>query len=195
MAVKIDLAKKKISLGVGDLVAEPMAGAGRVAGLRMWTRLALGREAHVKHQRAQAELHEGYAQEIFVRYTTIVDEFKVTVQGRIDGVIVSNRSPRQRCRGSQMGDRGNQIGRAAASGVRRAGRQFTSALRRTVAVVLLSTLPRARLQPSRVAAARNGHRAPRETHHTSSGGWFTSTSPTDRARTSTSTARLTIARS
>ncbi|MGD0652073.1 MAG: ATP-dependent DNA helicase [Verrucomicrobiia bacterium] len=86
MAVKIDLAKKKISLGVGDLVAEPMSGAGRVAGLRMWTRLALGREAHVKHQRAQAELHEGYAQEIFVRYTTVVDEFKVTVQGRIDGV-------------------------------------------------------------------------------------------------------------
>jgi DNA excision repair protein ERCC-2 len=89
MAVKIDLAKKKVSLGVGDLVAEPMAGAGRVAGLRTWTRLALGREAHVKHQRAQAELHEGYAQEIVVRYTTIVDEFKVTVQGRIDGVIAS----------------------------------------------------------------------------------------------------------
>jgi len=89
MSVKIDLAKRKISLGVGDLVAEPMAGAGRVAGLRIWTRLALGREAHVKHQRAQAELHEGYAQEIFVRYTTIVDEFKVTVQGRIDGVIAS----------------------------------------------------------------------------------------------------------
>ena len=86
MTVKIDLAKKTISLGVGDLVAEPTVSAGRVAGLRMWTRFALGREAHVKHQRAQAELHEGYAQEIFVRYTGVVDKFKVTIQGRIDGV-------------------------------------------------------------------------------------------------------------
>jgi DNA excision repair protein ERCC-2 len=59
---------------------------GRVAGLGMWTRLALGREAHVAHQRAQAGLHEGYAREIAVRYQTAVDDFEVTIQGRIDGV-------------------------------------------------------------------------------------------------------------
>jgi DNA excision repair protein ERCC-2 len=87
MAVKIHLAKKTISLGVGDLVAEPLVSVGRVAGMRMWTRLALGREAHVRHQTAQAELHDGYAREIFVRYGTMVDEFGVTIQGRIDGVL------------------------------------------------------------------------------------------------------------
>ena len=87
MAVKINLAKKTVSLGVGDLVAEPLVSVGRVAGIRMWTRMALGREAHVRHQTAQAELHEGYAREIFVRYGTMVDEFGVTIQGRIDGVL------------------------------------------------------------------------------------------------------------
>jgi DNA excision repair protein ERCC-2 len=87
MAVKIHLTKKKISLGVGDLVAEPRLGVGgRVAGLSVWTRLALGREAHVNHQRLQAGLYEGYAREIVVRYKTVVDNFDVTIQGRIDGV-------------------------------------------------------------------------------------------------------------
>ena len=86
MAVKIHLARKTISLGVGDLVAEPLASAGRVAGLSVWTRMALGREAHVNHQRLQAGLYEGYAQEIVVRYQTVVDDFDVTIQGRIDGV-------------------------------------------------------------------------------------------------------------
>jgi DNA excision repair protein ERCC-2 len=86
MAVKIELTKKRISLGVRDLLAEPMANNGRVAGLSMWTRMALGREAHVNRQKAQADLHEGYTREIFVRYATSVDDFKVTIQGRIDGV-------------------------------------------------------------------------------------------------------------
>jgi len=86
MAVKIDLEKKKISLGVGDLVAEPLAGVGRVSGLAAMTRMTMGREAHTRHQEAQAELHEGYAREIFVRHTTLVDDFTVKIQGRIDGV-------------------------------------------------------------------------------------------------------------
>jgi len=86
MAVKIHLAHKKISLGVGDLVAEPLVSAGRVAGMGVWTRLAIGREAHVNHQRTQAGLYEGYVREIAVRYQTVVDGFEVTIQGRIDGV-------------------------------------------------------------------------------------------------------------
>jgi DNA excision repair protein ERCC-2 len=88
MAVKIHLTKKTISLGVGDIVSEPLTNSGRVAGLGMWTRLALGREAHVAHQRRQAGLHEGYAREIAVRYQTTVDDFQVTIQGRIDGVYM-----------------------------------------------------------------------------------------------------------
>jgi DNA excision repair protein ERCC-2 len=86
MAVKIHLVKKTISLGVGDLVAEPLMSTGRAGGLGMATRMAIGREAHVNHQRVQAGLYEGYAREIAVRYKTVVDDFDVTIQGRIDGV-------------------------------------------------------------------------------------------------------------
>jgi DNA excision repair protein ERCC-2 len=88
MAVKIHLAKKRISLGVGDIVSEPLTNSGRVAGLGVWTRLAIGREAHMARQRTQAGLHEGYAREIAVRYQTTVDDFEVTIQGRIDGVYM-----------------------------------------------------------------------------------------------------------
>ena len=84
--MKIHLGKKTISLGVGDLVAEPLVSVGRVAGVSTWTRMAIGREVHVNHQRTQAGLYEGYAREIAVRYQTVVDEFAVTIQGRIDGV-------------------------------------------------------------------------------------------------------------
>ncbi len=86
MSVKIQLDKKKIALGVGDIVAEPLSNGNREAGLGVWTRLALGREAHVTHQRTQAGLYEGYAREITVRHKTVVDDFEVTISGRIDGV-------------------------------------------------------------------------------------------------------------
>ena len=81
MAVKIHLERKTISLGVGDLIAEPMVAPGRVAGIRTWTRLAMGRDAHAQHQAAQSLLHTGYAKEIFVRYTTTVDDFTVKIHG------------------------------------------------------------------------------------------------------------------
>jgi DNA excision repair protein ERCC-2 len=90
MAVKIHLGKKKISLGVGDLVAEASMNTSRAAGIRTWTRLALGREAHAVYQTAQTALKTGYAREIFVRYTTAVDEFEVKIQGRIDGRYMQN---------------------------------------------------------------------------------------------------------
>ena len=87
MAVKIDLVKKTVALSVGDLVAEPLVNVGRVAGLSVWTRMELGREAHINHQRAQTRTKKGYAREIAVKYVTAVDDFKVKIQGRIDGVI------------------------------------------------------------------------------------------------------------
>lgn len=86
MAVKIDLDKRTLMLSVGDLVAEPVAPVGRVAGLSVWTRMALGRETHLNHQTGQAARHAGYAREIAVRHTLTVDDFRVTIQGRIDGV-------------------------------------------------------------------------------------------------------------
>jgi DNA excision repair protein ERCC-2 len=86
MPVKINLAKKTVTLGVGDLASEPVLNVGRVAGLRQWTRLALGREVHEEHQRAQLARSATYAREFFVRHTTTVDDFEVKIQGRIDGV-------------------------------------------------------------------------------------------------------------
>jgi len=86
MAVKVHLTKKTVALGVGDLVAEPAVNVGRVAGLRQSVRLALGRETHLEHQRAQTARHESYATELFVRHATTVDDFAVKIQGRIDGV-------------------------------------------------------------------------------------------------------------
>lgn len=86
MAVKIHLKKKTITLGVGDIVAEPVVQVGRVAGLSTWTRLAMGREAHANHQRTQSESRPGYRREIVVKHKTKVDDFDVTIQGRIDGI-------------------------------------------------------------------------------------------------------------
>ena len=91
MAVKVNLTKQTVTLGVGDIVAEPPSAAGRVAGLRQATRFALGRETHLEHQRAQTTRHElAYRREVFVRHATTVDEFSVKIQGRIDGVITAD---------------------------------------------------------------------------------------------------------
>ncbi|MCX7915395.1 MAG: hypothetical protein N3A53_03720, partial [Verrucomicrobiae bacterium] len=76
------------TLGVSDLVSEPVGSVGRVGGLSVWARMELGREAHVTHQRARAGESGRYAREVTVRHATEVDGFAVTVQGRIDGVLV-----------------------------------------------------------------------------------------------------------
>jgi DNA excision repair protein ERCC-2 len=89
MAVRLNLDQRTITLSVGDLVAEPQA-AGRVGGLSQWTRLAIGRETHATHQRAQAGQNADYAREVAVRYKTTIDDFAVTIQGRIDGVVPGN---------------------------------------------------------------------------------------------------------
>jgi len=88
MAVKVNLSKQTVTLGVGDIVAEPASSTGRVAGLRQATRFALGRETHLEHQRAQTTRHAAaYRREVFIRHTTTVDDFAVKIQGRIDGLI------------------------------------------------------------------------------------------------------------
>lgn len=86
MAVKVDLEKRRVTVGVGDLVSEPVGWVGRVGGISMWARMELGREAHGLHQRLRLRQSSRYAREVLVRYVTEVDGFAVTVQGRIDGV-------------------------------------------------------------------------------------------------------------
>ncbi len=89
MAVKINLVRKTITIGVGDLVAEPSISVGRVSGVSQWTRMALGRETHVEHQRIQSLQSKTYTSEFFVKHITQVDDFEVKIQGRIDGVHLS----------------------------------------------------------------------------------------------------------
>ena len=87
MAVRLNLDQRTITLGVGDLVAEPLAGVNYSGGLSSWTRLSIGRETHATYQTAQAGRHTDYTREVAVRHKTIIDDFAVTIQGRIDGVV------------------------------------------------------------------------------------------------------------
>jgi len=84
--IKIDLKSKTVALGVGDLLAEETARVGKIGGLTLYARMAMGRQAHESHQKGQDLLVAGYRKEIHVKHQTRVDDFVVTIQGRIDGV-------------------------------------------------------------------------------------------------------------
>jgi DNA excision repair protein ERCC-2 len=86
MPIKVDLTKKTIALGVGDLLAEETARVGSVGRLAFYARMSMGRDAHERHQKGQGELVVGYRKEIHVKHEMHVDDFAVTIQGRIDGV-------------------------------------------------------------------------------------------------------------
>ncbi|MSR64767.1 MAG: hypothetical protein EXS18_03180 [Verrucomicrobiae bacterium] len=86
MPIKIDLTKKAASFGVSDLLAEESSRVGAVGGLSTYARMAMGRIAHEGHQKGQGELVAGYRKEIFVKHPMCVDDFDITIQGRIDGV-------------------------------------------------------------------------------------------------------------
>jgi len=75
MAVKVNLTKDKLSRSESATSFPNRGVSGRVAGLRQATRFALGREAHVEHQRAQAARHAAYRRELFIRHTLTVDDF------------------------------------------------------------------------------------------------------------------------
>ncbi len=87
MAVHINLQRRTVTLAVGDLVGDPLQAVGRVGGLGIWARLQIGRDTHSDHQDTQAARHADYGREIVIRHTMAVDDFQVTIQGRIDGVI------------------------------------------------------------------------------------------------------------
>lgn len=92
MPVKVDLTKKTVVIGVGDLLAEETTRIGSAAGLSFFARMAMGRNAHESHQKGQTDLLAGYRKEIAVKHEMAVDDFAVTIQGRIDGVYERNGS-------------------------------------------------------------------------------------------------------
>lgn len=86
MPIKIDLNQRSVTLGVGDLVAEETARVGQMGGISFFARMALGRGAHDSHQKDQRDLIEEYRKEFAIKHVMQVDDFAVTIQGRIDGV-------------------------------------------------------------------------------------------------------------
>lgn len=86
MPIKIDLNQRTVTLGVGDLVAEETARVGQIGGISFFARMALGRGAHDSHQKDQRDLIGEYRKEIAIKHALRVDDFDVTIQGRIDGV-------------------------------------------------------------------------------------------------------------
>ncbi len=93
MAVKVDFEKKRIVIGVRDLLAVGTIASVQRPSMGIWMRRTLGRDIHISHQRKQANERSDYKQEISVQFSTQVDDFSVKIQGRIDGVYTTNNPP------------------------------------------------------------------------------------------------------
>ncbi|MBZ5535062.1 MAG: ATP-dependent DNA helicase [Acidobacteriia bacterium] len=86
MPIRIDPEKKSISLSVKD-VAALVAGPGAVDEVAYGVaRMTLGRLAHESYQASRAQEEESFQKEFAVSHSFQVDEFEVSIGGRIDGV-------------------------------------------------------------------------------------------------------------
>jgi DNA excision repair protein ERCC-2 len=86
MPIRIDPEKQSISLSVKD-VAALVAGPGAVDEVAYGVaRMTLGRLAHESYQASRALEESSFRKEIAVSHTFHVDEFEVSIGGRIDGV-------------------------------------------------------------------------------------------------------------
>ncbi len=86
MSVKIDGQSRTLTLSVGDLCSEAAcSGSLNLIPLRD-LRGELGREVHQKYQSKQSRAFPEYQSEVPLRYELEVDEFRVIIQGRLDGV-------------------------------------------------------------------------------------------------------------
>ena len=86
MPIRIDPDKQSISLSVKD-VAALVAGPGAIDEVAYGVaRMTLGRLAHESYQASRAEEEESFQKEFAVSHSFRVDEFEVSIGGRIDGV-------------------------------------------------------------------------------------------------------------
>lgn len=86
--LRFDDARRTLDLGVHDLL-EASAPAGDLRVSLAWssaTRLRAGQRAHVSWQSSRAEAVAGYASEVSVRHRLVVDDWTVTISGRVDGL-------------------------------------------------------------------------------------------------------------
>ena len=86
MTVRIDEENKTTSLGVKDLVYEDPLQAGLSVGIASLDRLAMGRRVHAEHQERRISANPSYERERYIRYRTAIDDYEVSIHGRIDGI-------------------------------------------------------------------------------------------------------------
>ncbi len=86
MTVKFDPEQRTLSLSVGDLCSEAAASGSLNLVPLGDLRGELGREVHQEHQATQSRVFPGYRAEAPLGWEFEVDGFRVTVQGRMDGV-------------------------------------------------------------------------------------------------------------
>src|SRR5687768_2457621 len=86
--MRVDYEKREIVCSVGDLVHESTyrrIGVERGDGFRrMW----IGQDIHTRRADVRASEDPYYRPEVHVSYRTVVREWNITVQGRIDGLSV-----------------------------------------------------------------------------------------------------------
>lgn len=83
--MRVDREKKEIIISVGELAGEELAEGSH----GLWFlpgRAGLGRRVHRSYQAKQAKRYSSYRQEVFITYQTGIAGFRVTVQGRVDGL-------------------------------------------------------------------------------------------------------------
>ena len=91
MSIKIDEQSRTLTLSVGDLCSEvAYAGSLNLVPLRD-LRGELGREVHREYQNAQSRIFPDYQAEVPLGCELDVDEYRVTIQGRMDGVYRDDR--------------------------------------------------------------------------------------------------------
>ncbi len=86
MAILIDLESRSFAASVSDLAGESGERAIGLNGSGL-SRLWIGQELHRRVQQELTALEPGYQAEVPVRLETVIDDWRVTVVGRADGVV------------------------------------------------------------------------------------------------------------
>ena len=90
MAVRIDEKNKEINIGVGDLIAEEILRGSLSGGGMAVERMAVGRAVHEEHCEMMMTQFPSYRREVYIKFETEVEHYRVIIHGRIDGMYEEN---------------------------------------------------------------------------------------------------------
>jgi len=86
MAIRIDEEHKEINMGVGDLIAEETLRGSLSGGGMAVERLAVGRAVHEEYYKKMMAQFPSYRREIYIKFETEIEGYRVIIHGRIDGI-------------------------------------------------------------------------------------------------------------